>query len=312
MSSIMKILRRIGGVKAPPTAGTAGELALWKADTTPYSRFELFAHDGAQWFPITPDVLLAARTYYVATTGLDTNDGLTAAKPFKTIQQAFKAVEAVDMNGFDITVQLADGTYAENAKLTGPTQGYVNLVGNEVNPSAVYLAPAAGIALVLTGFANLRVKGVFIKTTAVGVRVSSNSTLLVNGHVTVDTGSASATAFNVTSSSTFFIDGVFNVNSSMNSIAAASYNSSLIVNKGATINLKPGISFTDGMFRSFSMSSIAASTNFTVSGSYTGPAYTLQSGSAIDLGTHPYTIFGGSLPPNHPDNAPIHADEGSY
>lgn len=49
MSSIMQILRRVGGAKTPPTSGSAGQLALWKAGTAPTDATSLYAHDGTQW-----------------------------------------------------------------------------------------------------------------------------------------------------------------------------------------------------------------------------------------------------------------------
>jgi hypothetical protein len=49
MSSIIQILRRIGGAKAAPTAGSAGQLALWKAGAAPTDAASLYAHDGTQW-----------------------------------------------------------------------------------------------------------------------------------------------------------------------------------------------------------------------------------------------------------------------
>jgi hypothetical protein len=52
MASIMQILRRIGGAKAPPTSGSAGQLALWKAGATPTDATSLYAHDGVQWSEI--------------------------------------------------------------------------------------------------------------------------------------------------------------------------------------------------------------------------------------------------------------------
>jgi hypothetical protein len=45
----MQILRRIGGAKATPTSGSAGQIALWKAGTAKTDAASLFVHDGVQW-----------------------------------------------------------------------------------------------------------------------------------------------------------------------------------------------------------------------------------------------------------------------
>jgi hypothetical protein len=49
MASILQILRRIGGAKAPPATGKAGQLAMWKAGAAPTDAASLYAHDGTQW-----------------------------------------------------------------------------------------------------------------------------------------------------------------------------------------------------------------------------------------------------------------------
>lgn len=59
------------------------------------------------------EVLTANRTYYVATTGSDSNDGLTVGTPFLTIQKAVDTVASIDPQEFDVEIQLADGTYDE-------------------------------------------------------------------------------------------------------------------------------------------------------------------------------------------------------
>lgn len=49
MSSTIKWKRKIGGAKSPPATGSEGELAIWKADTTPTAAVTLYVHDGVQW-----------------------------------------------------------------------------------------------------------------------------------------------------------------------------------------------------------------------------------------------------------------------
>ncbi len=49
MASIISLLRRIGGAKAAPATGSAGQLALWKAGAKPTDAVSLYAHDGTQW-----------------------------------------------------------------------------------------------------------------------------------------------------------------------------------------------------------------------------------------------------------------------
>jgi len=66
------------------------------------------------------EILTADRTYYVATTGDDGNDGLTVGAPFLTIQKALDAASVnIDSASFDVIIQLATGTY------TAPSMGFV-------------------------------------------------------------------------------------------------------------------------------------------------------------------------------------------
>jgi hypothetical protein len=58
--------------------------------------------------------ITAARTYYVRTDGSDSNNGLanTAGGAWLTPQYAYDwIVDNLDLNGFEVTVQLGDGTY---------------------------------------------------------------------------------------------------------------------------------------------------------------------------------------------------------
>jgi len=65
-------------------------------------------------------VVCHATTYYVATTGSDTNSGLTTNQPFRTVQKAASLLQAGD------TAYLRGGTYREAVVVTNS--------GNAVNP----------------------------------------------------------------------------------------------------------------------------------------------------------------------------------
>jgi hypothetical protein len=68
--------------------------------------------------PTVREVLTGARTYYVATTGSDSNTGLASGTPFLTIQKAVDVASAIDNNGYDITLSVAAGTYTITTKTT--------------------------------------------------------------------------------------------------------------------------------------------------------------------------------------------------
>jgi len=65
----------------------------------------------------TPKKTLADITYYVATTGLDTNDGLTVETAFKTIQYAIDNLpQAINHS---IYINVSAGTYSEDINILG-------------------------------------------------------------------------------------------------------------------------------------------------------------------------------------------------
>jgi len=56
-------------------------------------------------------------SYYVAQTGLDTNDGLSPSSPFKTINQALKTIPSAVNH--DVVVNVGVGNYSEDVVLEG-------------------------------------------------------------------------------------------------------------------------------------------------------------------------------------------------
>lgn len=90
---------------------------------------------------LSREALTAARTYYVATTGNDSNNGLSAGAPFLTIQKAVDTVAGLDINTQAVTIQVADGTYAGAVVLKAYLgAGPVTITGNATTPTNVVIA----------------------------------------------------------------------------------------------------------------------------------------------------------------------------
>lgn len=88
--------------------------------------------------------LRANRTYYVRTDGNNSNDGLsnTPSGAFQTIQRAYDvSSDRIDLNGFDVTIQVADGYnttgLAINRGLVGNNR--IFLTGNTTTPGNCFL-----------------------------------------------------------------------------------------------------------------------------------------------------------------------------
>ncbi len=91
------------------------------------------------------EVLTANRTYYVATTGADTNNGLASGSAFLTIQKAIDvACNSIDAGPYDVTIQVATGTYTGQVKLRSYLgSGTFSLLGDTSTPANVIINPTS-------------------------------------------------------------------------------------------------------------------------------------------------------------------------
>lgn len=89
------------------------------------------------------EILTGNRTYYVRTNGNDSNTGLenTSGGAFLTIQKAIDVAAALDCSLYNITIQVADGTYVANTitlkNIIG--SGSVTIQGNSGTPANVVI-----------------------------------------------------------------------------------------------------------------------------------------------------------------------------
>ncbi|MFN7152923.1 MAG: hypothetical protein ACK4OE_04460 [Acidovorax sp.] len=133
--------------------------------------------------------LTAARTYYVRTDGSDSNTGLvnSSGGAFLTIQKALTVAGNLDLGTYDLTIQIANGTYS-GASTGGATigSGRVVLLGNIATPSSVVLT-SSGNTLLFTGFGLYRVQGVKIESTSASGLTSANSCNVEVGNIVCGT-----------------------------------------------------------------------------------------------------------------------------
>lgn len=103
------------------------------------------------------EVLTANRAYYVATTGSDSNDGLTSGTAFLTIQKAANVAATLDLSGFSVTINVGAGTFA-SPSLTSLTGGSAFISG-------------AGSTTILDG--RISADGIIGRWNAVNVKIQS-------------------------------------------------------------------------------------------------------------------------------------------
>jgi hypothetical protein len=133
--------RSITSVAALPTAGSTYDGVILRIGS------KVWFCDGANWFELTGrEVLTSDRTYYVRADGNDSNNGLanTAGGAFLTIQKAIDVVAALDMSIYNVTIQIATGTYTGSTLLKPFLgAGYIRIVGNTVTPANVLISTAS-------------------------------------------------------------------------------------------------------------------------------------------------------------------------
>lgn len=88
------------------------------------------------------EVLTASRTYYVLTTGSDSNNGLTntSSGAFLTIQKAIDTVGMLDCSIYDVSIQVGAGTYAPITLKSFLGAGKVTITGDTTTPANVIIS----------------------------------------------------------------------------------------------------------------------------------------------------------------------------
>jgi len=132
--------------------------------------------------------LTADLTLYVnGSTGSDSNDGLSAATPFATIQKAIDVVSGtLDTSIYTVTIQVAAGTYTAALickQLIG--SGSVQLFGDATTPANVTISVTNGHCLATDGIRGYKIKGFKLTTSGSGdcIRSIGGGKIEINGNM---------------------------------------------------------------------------------------------------------------------------------
>ncbi len=120
-------------------------------------------------------VLSAARTYYVATTGSDSNDGMSSGTSFLTVQKAIDTVCSLDLSIYQATIQIADGTYT-GANTLKPYVGSLPPViqGNATTPTNVIISTTSATCFNATASGQWTLQNFRLQTTTGGMAISAS------------------------------------------------------------------------------------------------------------------------------------------
>ena len=125
------------------------------------------------------EMLSSNRIYYVRTDGNNSNDGLsnTAGGAFLTIQRALDIIVFyLDLRGYNITIQVGDGTYTTRVYLAKAWQGAgtITIQGNSIDPGLSVISVTNASAFQFDNVTeNIIIKDLEIRTTTAGHSIYS-------------------------------------------------------------------------------------------------------------------------------------------
>jgi hypothetical protein len=128
--------------------------------------------------------LTANTTFYVRIDGNDNNDGSAndSAHAFLTIQKAIDTVAALDNGGFNVTIQVGNGTYTQALTLKNYVgSGTVTIQGNTVTPASVVISVTGNNCITADSVTRpWAIQGFIFFTTTSGDCIQSKKYSIVN------------------------------------------------------------------------------------------------------------------------------------
>ncbi|MCA1455920.1 hypothetical protein I6F35_22395 [Bradyrhizobium sp. BRP22] len=114
-------------------------------------------------------MLQAPREYWVnGVTGDDANDGSSSTKAFKTLQKAQNTLVRFNLNGFNVTVNVAPATYAPLVCGSIGGSGSVIWEGDPATPSNCTVASPQGPAIAVVGVGDYHFNGFKLQSASNG------------------------------------------------------------------------------------------------------------------------------------------------
>ncbi len=232
--------------------------------------------------------LSANRSYYVRTDGSDANNGLanSSGGAFLTIQKAIDTVAALDLSIYNVTIQVADGTYTGTVTVTGPWvgSGSVTLQGNTATPANVVITTAAAgaAALSVQSGGRLSVIGFKLVSSGTGATVglkSSGSAVSVTG--AMDFGAANRQMQASGSGSIAFGAGVtYNISAGAVTHIFCSSSGNVAI-EGCTVTTTGTVAFSGAFVTSSFVGVVFIDSNTFAGASATGSRYSITANGVV-------------------------------
>lgn len=237
--------------------------------------------------------LKANRTYYVnASTGSDSNDGLTAGAAFKTINKAVNVAAALDIGPYTLQIQVADGTYGpvvlRRCLFYGTPPA---LIGNVTTPANCVIAATSDNAIVTFGATDWSVRGFKLQTTTAGngIRVVQRGFLRLDGNM--EYGACAGHQISAEDGGNIVISAAYRITGGGQDHYAATLDG-LITMRSVAVTLSGTFSYSLAFALCIAGKMDANGATYT-GGTVTGPRYAVSQNGAI-INTGSATRFPGS------------------
>ena len=248
--------------------------------------------------------LTAARTYFVATTGSDLNDGLTVGTAFATIQHAIDiATCTLDLAGFVVTIQIEAGTYNESDIRVGDllcgARGGAELIIKPTTPGTVTINSSTGNGrnfTLLNDASVIQVEGLILQSTTFNIVVASQGEVIINGCTFETTGATGSCIFAI-ANCFVTVTGATTLNSTaLDSFIQIILKGFARLSSGSvTLNAGTPPTFTSGFVRAIEDSTfILSSTSFI--NSAVGNKFAIRGSTHIETNTNDLNALPGDTP----------------
>jgi hypothetical protein len=231
--------------------------------------------------------LTAVRTYFVATTGSDSNSGLSTGSPFLTIQKAINVCQStLDLAGFAVTIQVGNGTYPGGVLVNIPFVGNptgVTILGDATTPSNVLISVTSAHAITALGHGSfINISGLKLVTITSGRGIWATEGGVVNVIGKIEFGACSSVHMQADYFGKIKITGIgYLITGSspchLNAVAHGTVdsNTSAVTGSGAlTFSIAFAIASELGLLYSHFMT-------FTGTGSFTGSRYSVANNAVL-------------------------------
>jgi hypothetical protein len=294
-----------GGAPSPVQIdGTTWDIPFYQASITTGGVITLTDRRIYAYTRLLPgNRLTANRTYYVRTDGNDDNNGLTntSGGAFLTIQKAINVVCGLDLQQYNVTIQVAAGTYGSfdlyAYQSSAPLSGRVTILGDATTPANVVISATSDNAITGThncGIWNLSGLKLTTSVSGHGMVAPWGCELVVAGKMDFGAVAAGYGHMFVTTGGRIEIDASYNVTGGGKAHYWAAGAGLIGILAGITVTTANTPAFATGFALADQLAWIEAiSITFAGTGA-TGPRYFVDLNSVVNTGGGGANYFPGN------------------